>query len=91
MVVSLRRAAVLCAASYVGVALVTAWLFWPPLAPGRSLPVGPGLGARVEAEGPARCPCPAPEGQCLVPCTACCDDPKTPEIEQCPCDPTAAQ
>jgi hypothetical protein len=38
-----------------------------------------------------RCPCPAPDEACQVPCSACCDVAGTPEVEPCPCDPTCDQ
>jgi hypothetical protein len=37
----------------------------------------------------ADCGCPAPKGECEIPCSACCDLPETPQVEPCPCeDPT---
>jgi hypothetical protein len=42
---------------------------------------------------PSHCGCPAPGGSCQVPCSACCNDPATPEHERCPCveNPTSCR
>ncbi len=37
-------------------------------------------------ERATRCPCPA--AVCDVPCSVCCDDPATPGLERCECNPT---
>lgn len=48
--------------------------------------------APLDAHDHADCGCPAPSGTCVMPCSGCCDDPKTPEAEPCPCEnPTSGR